>query len=415
MALPNDTFCILPWTHFYHDPLGRLQPCCSTDYKITDYGNIKDYDSAQQLMNTDQMKQLRKDMLAGVKNPSCSTCHKEDQNGLVSFRQIKNNMIQELDIDVEQLIKNTDADGYLNDFAIQYWDVRFSNVCNLKCRMCGVKYSHSWGQDAVELKQFAPRKNFVFHSHDGLEYKDYISKYGDLSQLKEVYFAGGESLFQKDHWDMLDHLISIDKTDVRLVYNTNLTKLSFGSRKLTDYIEKFKGVNFIVSVDATRKLFEYIRTGADWKILNDNLEVIKRYPNVNIKFNCAVSIFNILYLADVISFVHEHNIRNNTSEWLLDLSPVHFPEELSVVILPEQLKDLAEQRLTALPQYNQHKNSIDGIISFMRSYTATTEEWIWATQYAKQIDEVRAENILEVVPELKDYWTYTDMTKIRPA
>ena len=271
--------------------------------------------------------------------------------------------------------------------------------------MCGVKYSHSWGQDAVELKQFAPRKNFVFHSHNGLEYKDYISKYGDLSQLKEVYFAGGESLFQKDHWDMLDHLISIGKTDVRLVYNTNLTKLSFGSRKLTDYIEKFKGVNFIVSVDATEKLFEYIRTGANWKILNDNLEVIKRYPNVNIKFNCAVSIFNILYLADVISFVHEHNIRNNTSEWLLDLSPVHFPEELSVVILPEQLKDLAEQRLTALPQYNQHKNSIDGIISFMRSYTATTDEWIWATQYAKQIDEVRAENILEVVPELKDYWT----------
>lgn len=405
MELPKDTFCILPWVHFYHDPLGSIQPCCSSNYEITDYGNINDYESAQQVINTDQMKQLRKDMLSGVKNPSCSTCHREEQNGLTSFRQIKNNMIQELGIDVAQLIENTDADGYLNDFATEYWDVRFSNVCNLKCRMCGVTFSHSWGQDAAELNHSAGKKNFVLHAHQGLEFKDYVAKYGDLSQLKEVYYAGGESLFQKDHWDMLDHLVQIGKTDVRLVYNTNLTKLTFGSRKLTDYIEKFNGVNFIVSVDATGKLFEYIRTGADWNVLNENLEVIKQYPNVNIKFNCTVSIFNILNLSDVILFAEQHNIRGSTLEWLLDLNPVHFPETLSITVLPESIKDLAETRLTKLTQYPQFKNSIDGIISFMRSYSASDDEWLRTMQYVKRLDQIRTENILEVVPELKDYWT----------
>jgi MoaA/NifB/PqqE/SkfB family radical SAM enzyme len=392
--------------------MGGVQPCCSTDFKHTNYGNIRDFDSAQELMNSQEMKQLRKDMLMGVKNPSCSTCHREDQSGLISFRNIKNQLIDEMNIDVSRLIKNTRDDGHLEDFAMQYWDIRFSNICNLKCRMCGVKYSHTWGQDAVALNHIQPRKNFVFHAHDDLDFKDYVSKYGDLTQLKEVYFAGGESLMQKDHWDMLDHLVDLGiAADIRLVYNTNLTKLNFGKRDLTNYIERFKTVCFIVSVDAVGDLFEYIRTGASWSKLLENLEIIKRYENVSLKFNCAVSIYNILDLTDLIAFAQTQNYQDRDLDWVIDLSPVHFPKELSITLMPEQLKDLAQQRLESSPYYTQLKNSIDGIIKFMRSGSATKDQWMWAIEYAKQIDALRSENILDLVPELKNHWTYADISK----
>lgn len=409
--LPSDTFCILPWLHFYHDTTGRVQPCCSTDYQHTDYGNVRDYPDAQALMNTDQMKQLRLDMLEGRRNPSCVTCHREEDAGIESFRRVKNRLLQEYPIDLDQLVKRTDPDGYLNDFKLQYWDARFSNVCNLKCRMCGHKYSHTWGSDAAAMKLTAARKNYVIHAFDQQDFADYIHRYGDFSELKEVYFAGGESLLQKDHWDMLDHLVSIGKTDVKLIYNTNLTKLNYGQRYLTTYLEKFRDVTFITSVDATGDLFEYIRTGASWQTFVENLNVIQQYPNVTVKFNCAVSIYNILRLGPLFSFVIDRNIQNRNLEWLLDLSPVHYPEHLSIRVLPDSLKFLTRGKLRALSEYPQFKTSIEGLIKFMYSKRTTNDEWLFHSGYAKDIDRVRSENLLDLVPEFKEYWTSADLAK----
>ena len=32
------------------------------------------------------------------------------------------------------LVKNTDEDGTLKELRITYWDIRFSNNCNMKCQ-----------------------------------------------------------------------------------------------------------------------------------------------------------------------------------------------------------------------------------------------------------------------------------------
>jgi len=391
--LPSKTFCILPWVHFFHDPTGRIKPCCAA---TGDFGNIRDFTDAGHVANTDAMRQVRVDMLAGQEPAACAGCYREESHGIPSFRSAKNQDIDHLNIDVGLLLDKTSADGYLQDFAMQYWDIRFSNICNLKCRMCGPDYSHSWGSDSVTIYNREPKTNYVIHALD--EQVDML-RYGDLSQLKEVYFAGGESLFQQEHWELLDRLIELGLTDIRLTYTTNLTKLHFGQRRLEDYLKHFSNVLFIVSVDATEQLGEYIRKGLDWDLLLRNIETVKQYPGVKIKFNCVVSVYNILYLKQMLDFAYTHSNAGNP----VDLTPCHFPAELSIANLTPELKELAELRLLSSKHYTDQQGRIDGIISYM--YEQPVQSWWDRTiQFTNQLDALRNENVLDVVPEFKQYW-----------
>lgn len=390
--LPSKTFCILPWIHFFHDPTGRIKPCCAAS---ADFGNIRDFDSASDVVNTHAMRQVRTEMLQGAEPAACAGCYKEESHGIPSFRSAKNQDIEHLNIDVDQLLENTSADGTLSDFTMQYWDIRFSNICNLKCRMCGPDYSHTWGSDAVAMYKHAPKTNYVIHALD--EQTDML-RYGDLSQLKEVYFAGGESLFQQEHWELLDKLIELGLTDIRVTYTTNLTKLQFGQRRLEEYLKHFTNVLFIVSVDATDALGEYIRSGLDWNLLLDNINTIKQFPGVKIKFNCVVTICNALYLKQMLDFAYTHgNVFDP-----IDLTPCHFPAELSIVNLHPDLKELAELRVLSSKHYNSQQGRINGIISYM--YENPNRSWDRVVQYTNKLDALRNESILDVVPEFKQYW-----------
>jgi MoaA/NifB/PqqE/SkfB family radical SAM enzyme len=391
-SLPSKTFCILPWIHFFHDPTGRIKPCCAA---TGDFGNIRDFTSSADVVNTPAMQQVRVEMLAGHEPTACAGCYSEESHGIPSFRSAKNQDIEHLNIDVDSLLAKTSTDGHLQDFAMQYWDIRFSNICNLKCRMCGPDYSHTWGPDSVAIYDRAPKTNYVIHAHN--EQVDML-RYGNLSQLKEVYFAGGESLFQQEHWELLDRLIELGLTDIRLTYTTNLTKLHFGQRRLEEYLKHFTNVLFIVSVDATEQLGEYIRSGLDWKLLLKNIETIKQFPGVKIKFNCVVTVYNVLYLKDMLEFAYTHGNAFDP----IDLTPCHFPLELNITNLKPELKELAELRLLSSRHYIAQQGRIDGIISYM--YESPVRSWDRTVQFTNKLDTLRGESVLDVVPEFKQYW-----------
>lgn len=395
--LPSNTFCVLPWIHFFHEPSGNLQPCCSANNVNKQFGNLRDFDSAEAAMNSESMKEVRRDMLAGRKNSACNQCYREESVGLTSFRQNKNLDIKNFNIDVDKLLDKTDTDGTLHDFKMQYWDSRFSNICNYKCRMCGPPYSHTWAEEAY---RGTGRKDFVIQAHDTDHWSGIIAKYGDLSRLKEVYFAGGEALFQSEHWSMLDHLDQLGLHDVRITYTTNLSRLTFGKHRLEDYLKRFTNVLFIVSLDAVGPLLEYIRSGADWINTQNNIKTVLAYPNVKLKFNVVITVYNILHLADVIDFAFD----NSTVFEGTDLTVSHGPTDQNITNLPTELKDLARDRLLASSKYEILKDKIDGVINYL--YQPPLESWPAVIATTQNLDQVRNENILDVNPEFAPYWKY---------
>ena len=80
----SKTFCMFPWIHLNATPKGDIYPCCSNDY-TNPIGNAKDM-SLKEAFNTDYMKQLRLDMLAGKKSEICNFCYSHEKAGPHSFR-----------------------------------------------------------------------------------------------------------------------------------------------------------------------------------------------------------------------------------------------------------------------------------------------------------------------------------------
>ena len=364
-----------------------MSPCCAA--KSGDFGNIRDYATVEDIVNTNAMKSVRAEMLAGQQPAACASCYREESLGLTSFRQNKNSDIQGIDID--DLVTKTAQDGTISDFKMQYWDSRFSNVCNLKCRMCGPEYSHTWAEETKI-------KPYVIRANGDATWEELIARYGDLSELREVYFAGGEALFQAEHWQMLDHLSKLGKRDIRITYTTNLTKLGYGNYRIENYLKDFSNVLFIVSLDGTGKLLEYIRSGSKWEDIVENIAFVQTFPGVKLKFNIVVTAYNIMQLSDIIDFAYtaSHNFNK------IDLTVAHGPESMNITNLPAELKVIAINRLTENQHYLEQKARIDGVINYLIQPPVTS--WQDFINVTTKLDTARDEDILDVVPEFKDYW-----------
>src|SRR5690606_13564279 len=159
----------------------------------------------------------------------------------------------------EKFVPRTASDGSHDKVNLTYFDVRFSNICNFKCRGCSPELSSAWQSD--------------FEKAFGLSFPKYVSVspnpklWAELHLLLETvemaYFAGGEPLIMDDHYRVLDEFIKMKK-DVRLSYNTNLSRLTYRDKHICDYWNNFSDVQVGVSIDDMGRRGEYFRHGMEW-------------------------------------------------------------------------------------------------------------------------------------------------------
>ena len=296
-AETSKTFCILPWIHIYANPDGTVLPCCVGDYKQS-MGNVQGSD-INKVFNNDNFKEMRKNMLAGKRCSQCSACYRDEDAGNSSFRKHSNEQFEK---HIDDAIKNTNADGTLDSFQLRYLDIRWSNICNFKCRSCGPLYSSSW---ATEHKQ----KN-VYTFAGGINNDDLYEQFlPHFDTIEEFYFAGGEPLLTDKHYDILEYLIEHNRTDVKLRYNTNMSVLKYKSKNVLELWKKFSNVYIGASLDSWGPRAEYIRHGTEWKTIENNLKKIKdEAPHIHLQTNTVVSILNIKTLTQFIDYMLTNNL-----------------------------------------------------------------------------------------------------------
>ena len=141
----SSTFCMYPWIHFHAYPTGPAHLCCMTDMQFP-IGDMRTH-TIKEIWNQPPIKEVRRQMLNEQPVSACTRCYEQESMGFVSGRMSANkhhghhvNRIHE-----------TKPDGILDRFELTYWDIRFSNLCNLSCRSCGHIFSSSWYQDQAKL------------------------------------------------------------------------------------------------------------------------------------------------------------------------------------------------------------------------------------------------------------------------
>ena len=143
--LNSKVFCMLPWVHMHLWPNGDTYPCCLAESRMPVGNSHKN--SLQELWNNKNMRNLRNNMLQGRESLECRRCYEQEDSGLETLRTSSNKEFAHHWWKVEE----TEEDGSAGMVNMAYLDIRFSNLCNLRCRTCGPNFSTSWYDDHVKL------------------------------------------------------------------------------------------------------------------------------------------------------------------------------------------------------------------------------------------------------------------------
>ena len=334
----QDTFCILPWIHFYLSTDGNVLPCCISD-RNRPLGNLKN-SSIESIFNGDKMKRVRKNMLNGRKSQECENCYKKEKNNLISKRQSSNKKWDNL---IHNVKKVTEEDGTLNDIKIIDFHLGLNSVCNLMCRTCsGVSSTKLAGE---EKKILNSSKNFdkILTVNEKKTIAKRLSSH--IANAEMIAFAGGEPTRQQEQYDILDQLLKYKKNHtVSLRYTINFTTLKYNGNSIIDYWKKFDDVLVNASIDGYGNKFEYIRHGANWNAVEDNfIKLKKECPHIKFRVNSVVSFLSVESIIELQRIWHENGVLpienfeislmlENSGYYEIQSLPKHHKERISNII-----------------------------------------------------------------------------------
>lgn len=391
----SKTFCMAPWVHTYLNPVGKNAPCCISSKYIKPKSSF----NLDDLVNSDEIKQLRLDMINDIPNEYCKTCYSHEEQNIGSSRQTYN---QRFGKHIENVLGNTQSDGHLLHFQMKYFDMRFSNICNFKCRTCNSEYSSLWEQEESSQRKhriikIKPNDTFLTNEI-----------FPQIEFIEIAYFAGGEPFITEEHYLLLEEMIKQKRTDIKLQYNSNISNLNYKHKDLIKLWSYFTNpIEVWASIDHIKEKAEYIRHGTDWNRVEKNLIQLSKTKNVKLSTNTVVSIFNYLTLDDLYYHLVNLGVINPNGAvfgaYCMD-QPYYFNSQG----LPNNLKNLANQRITKLINYfklSRFSRYHIQVIEQLLHWTDSKDKWAdIKTDFQNEInriDVLRNENFISIFPELK--------------
>jgi hypothetical protein len=405
-------FCVLPWVHFHSWPDGRVMPCCVADSNMP-VADLKDGESIINMMNSADYKKLRVAMMNDEPVEACKRCYDLELMGTWTMRQ-SHNKRKGLEY-VQYISENTNEDGSLIDFEMKYMDLRFSSICNMKCRSCGPGCSSQWAQEFVDrvgmdnYEKYFKTTKIVINTAEEMDFMSKLKPY--LKDVTEVYFAGGEIIITPEHYECLDYWIENGLTDqVELTYTTNFSSLKYKKDvDLIAYWKKFPKLKIWASLDAHGDVAECIRKGTDWDRIVTNIKTVKeQVPHAEFQITPTISIWNVFTFPDFFDYMVNEGFIDTKSSPRFNLATN--PWYANIMILPASVK----RRLAELYRVyqNRYKDNIDIYNGFkMIIYNLTVgdenkggiQEFI---KFNEELDEFRGERLEEIIPELKEVFDW---------
>lgn len=390
--MESKTFCILPWIHIYANPDGSVLPCCVADHRRP-LGNLQK-ETLSAVWNSDGYKSIRKKMIAGEKCDECIGCYRMEESGIESVRQSNNTRYRKF----LELIDETNLDGSLEQMTLRHFDIRWSNICNFKCRSCSSTYSSTWAQEDNSQGQKKSVYLIVDGKNNAALYDQFLPHF---QNIETFYFAGGEPLLTDKHYAILEHLIDIGKTNVKIEYNTNLSHLKYKNKSVVDLWKHFSSININASIDSWGERAEYIREGTVWSTIETNIKTIqKEVPHVTLQTSSVISVFNISTIPEFLNYIIENKIISGAV-----FSPFFYnimnPAYYSADVIPDEKKSEIIAKLSDVKYTHAIDKEIAKVIIYLKSSKYNPQlrdQFVKTTMY---YDKIRNRNFLDTFPEHK--------------
>lgn len=319
MTPNNKTFCLLPWNHVSVNADGTIRTCTFSTRTILKPNGEKfkfGVDHLNDIINSDDLKDIRRKMINGEEVPGCERCYAHERNGSESHRTLWHEYFPSIQNPTE--IQNVEE--------IIYFDIKFGNLCNLKCRMCSPLLSSEFNKEAKEIQLYSNKiielgintvdedMNSWYNTEEFNESIAIIAPY-----LRHIYITGGEPTVIKKYYWFLEYLVDKGYSkNITIRTSTNLTNVS---TNMLNLLMNFNEIIYGISMDGVGKVNDYIRAPSNWSALDKNLRRIidTDLPNKSILTTIAMSPLNLETLPDLFKYLNSFN--HEASKGIVHIMP----------------------------------------------------------------------------------------------
>lgn len=389
-----DKFCYMPWNAITLSANGDIKPCCQFSNKNRPPNT--EHPTIMENYNSERMQKLRQDFRDGKQPYDCRSCWEREDLVGESRRLWFNRKFMK---NKEEFKKGIIPDTNIVKFPKLYQaDINLSNVCNLKCRMCGSWASNSWFEEEIALAKIDNRyeKNIDKVPLQQYNLEDLRNMLPHLKDVNRIDFKGGEPMMAKHHNQFLEWLIEENMTEVELFYTTNGTVVN---PKILNLLKQFERVSICFSIEGTGDLYSYIRGGK--YTIEDFEKTVSMYndlENVKIMFNVTLQNYNVFDLPELHLFLNELDDKYTRVDARGCFNTIcNKPAYLSPMNLPDDLRDKAIKDLSLFDDFNK-------LVESMKTRTFDQELWEIFINFTNDLDKMRGDSVINAVPQLKEYF-----------
>lgn len=395
--MESKTFCPLPWINISADTDGSVRLCCISDEYIRKETGMPfnlGHDRIEDIINSAEFTRIRQDIISGKEISGCTKCYEAEKNKGISYRQQyihlwKND--ESLQRKYNQSLAGKDIDT-----TVEYYDLRYGNLCNLSCRSCYGRASSQFNKEIYEIQLVTDRVN-KFHGTYDIDFNSWYETdtftYNVSSQmpnLKEYYSTGGEPTLNEKNYQVISELIETGHSKhCTLKFNTNLTNTK---KDFYSLLPHFKEIILMMSVDGHGAMQEYLRYPSNWNQISGNINrlIDMNLSNLTLIMTPVIQITNLSCITDLFEYVEEINRKHDRT--VISMSPIVLadPSYLDFVNLPLDYKQ-------------ECWNKIDAWINEKCKYQGQT--------FHKRMKQVETKCLTDVdyKDHLRDYFEFTDI------
>jgi MoaA/NifB/PqqE/SkfB family radical SAM enzyme len=386
----NESICINPWVLMHDGQSGYTNLCGRNWDRIKKRKDIVDW------KNDPKYNEIRKKMLNGEKISGCEGCYKFEEKGIRDMRWTDS-------FDWITRLKIKSVEDLAQFKTPVYFEVRPSNKCNLKCRMCGPRWSHLIKEETKSINDDKFQNLVLKHTDDEIVNTTSFDLI-NLETMIRLYIAGGEPTVMPEVYEFLRNCVEQKKTNFELNINTNAVKIS---QPLFDLFKNFSKLWFTCSIDGTPKVTEYIRWGTKSKKQIENIHRLKK-NGAGIHFISVISIYNVHEIGEIMEFFDSEfpyaTIQLNHGSYEQDLLSAWNHPKHDLVI-----KSLEKAKQTKC--YFHQERGCTAIVNGLYEYYTKNpicdlKKLSNFFYYNDTLDKVRGSKLVDYIPELEECRKY---------
>jgi pyruvate-formate lyase-activating enzyme len=416
-----DSFCIGPWSEVRINPDGSMNFCFAADsLMIPAHDNISRVTVDQYFSQSQSVKQTRSDLEQGCLIDRCHRCYKNEENGLMSFRQRRN--LQAAIFPGKDFLPSV-AESWPRISSWKkprFYHISLSNLCNMACMMCNPQWSslltttqHRAG--VLDIKTPILRD----WTQDDNIWNNFVQHLLDNREISCLHFMGGEPMYHKRFWQLLDTLIENDHCDFSLTFVTNG---SIYDTSIISKLKKFRSVAIEISIESLDASNDYIRYPSKYIDIRRNIQqyLYHRSQDLSVVLRSVPQLLSATRYDSLLEFARDNEV-------MIDSNVLHSPSFLALNVLPDAIKHDVIQRLNRFVCHEgsrvndinlRDSTDIDRSLSLHAQTVIDQinipcpdqeEKWKELVEYCRKMDQIRKVDATQMIPDLAAYfqqWGY---------